>query len=168
MTTQTKSRLIVFVLSALVWWALTDIGKIEEALIGVIVAAIVSLLAGKFLLTAEKPGRWLRRLKYALIYFFHFLWEMVKANFHVAYLVIHPMTPIKPGIVRIKTKLTGEIAQTVLANSITLTPGTLTVDIDPQKQLLYIHWIDMKSTALEESTEQIAGRFQNLLLEVFE
>jgi len=48
---------------------------------------------------------------------------MAKANIHVAYIVIHPLLPIKPGIVKVKTKLKRDSALTMLANSITLTPG---------------------------------------------
>ncbi|MBN1540650.1 Na+/H+ antiporter subunit E [candidate division KSB1 bacterium] len=168
MTVQNKSRLTVFVLAVLVWAALTDIRKIEELIIGLVVAAIVSLLAGKFFLTGERRQRLWRRVGYGVYYLIHFIWEMIKANVHVAYLVIHPRVPIKPGIIKIKTNLSRETALTVLANSITLTPGTLTIDIDPAKKILYIHWIDVQSTTVEESTRQIGGRFEAILMEVFE
>ena len=64
-----------------------------------------------------------------LLYAFVFLFEMAKANLQVAYLVLHPKMPIHPGIVRVKTGIQSELGRTFLANSITLTPGTLTVDL---------------------------------------
>ena len=61
----------------------------------------------------------------------------------MAYRVLNPYLPIKPGIVRIKTSLTSEFAKTILANSITLTPGTLTVEVDGED--FYVHWINVSS-----------------------
>ena len=63
----------------------------------------------------------------------------------MAYIVLHPMLPINPGIVRIRTGLKKDTSLTILSNSITLTPGTLTVDIHPRGGFLYVHHIDVKS-----------------------
>jgi len=163
-----KSRALVFLLSFLIWVALTDIRDGQEVIAALIIAVIVSLLAGHLLITTEKTKHLIHRLFSAFIYFIKFLWEMIKANIHVAYLVAHPLMPIKPGIVKIKTKLTKDSGLTVLANSITLTPGTLTIDIDKDNQELYIHWIDVKTIDTQEATEEIGGRFEHRLTEVFE
>lgn len=168
MNKKNKSRLIVFILSLFVYLGLTSFTDIQEIIAGIVVALIVSLLAGKFLLVTEGRGNFFKRFFYGVIYFFKFLWEMAKANLHVAYLVLHPDVPIRPGIVKITTRLSEKVALTVLANSITLTPGTLTVDINPDEQELYIHWIDVVSPEKEACSEEIAGRFEKLLMEVFE
>jgi multicomponent Na+:H+ antiporter subunit E len=93
---------------------------------------------------------------------------MIKANLDVAYRVIHPKLPIKPGIVKVKTKLRSEAALTYLANSITLTPGTFTIDVDQENGYLYIHWIWVKSDDIEEATEIIVRRFEKILEKIFE
>jgi multicomponent Na+:H+ antiporter subunit E len=93
---------------------------------------------------------------------------MIKANFDVAYRVVHPKLPIKPGIVKVKTKLKSDTGLTFLANSITLTPGTMSVDIDKENGYLYIHWINVKSTDLEKATEIIVSRFEKILEKIFE
>lgn len=165
---KTKSRITVFVLSLVVWLALTEIGKWQEVAVGVLLSLGVSAVAGHFLVTSEKQKGVLHRLFAAIRYFLKFLWEMVKANVHVAYIVIHPKVPIKPGIVKIKTNLSKEAALTVLSNSITLTPGTLTVDVNPEQKELYIHWIDVLSTDIDQATENIGAKFEKLLTEVFE
>ena len=162
------SRIIVFILSFLVWVALTDIKDLQEVIAGIIVGLIVSLVAGHMVVTTEKKRAFLYRFYKGVIYFINFLWEMIKANLHVAYIVLHPGLPIKPGIVKIKTKLTKDSAITVLANSITLTPGTLTVDVDKDKGVLYVHWIDVKSEAEDEATKLIGNKFEPKLTEVFE
>ena len=117
---------------------------------------------------SKKKNSFIKRLLYGIFYIFKFLWEMIKANLHVAYIVIHPQLPVKPGIIKIHSDLQKDISLTMLANSITLTPGTLTVDIDEQHKNLYVHWIDTKSTKIDENTKNIGSRFEPLLAEVFE
>ncbi len=96
----------------------------------------------------------------------YFAYYCVRANFDVAYRVLHPNVPIRPGIVRVRTELTSDLAKTFLANSITLTPGTLTIDIDGQD--FYVHWINIESDDPEEQTEIIIRRFERMLKEIFE
>ena len=163
-----RSQVTVFVLAFLVWLALTGTSQLQEVIVGVIVSIIVSLLSGHFLITSKKKNPLIKRAYYGVIYLFKFLWEMLKANLHVAYIVLHPNLPVKPGIIKIHTNLKKDTSLTMLSNSITLTPGTLTVDINPDKQDLYIHWIDVKSTDMNENTKNVAGRFEPLLAEVFE
>jgi multicomponent Na+:H+ antiporter subunit E len=97
-----------------------------------------------------------------------FLWECFKANLDVAYRVLHPRLPIHPGIVKVRTKLTTDTALTFLANSITLTPGTMSVDIDKDNGILYIHWIDVKTKDVESATRIIVDRFEKVLKKIFD
>jgi multicomponent Na+:H+ antiporter subunit E len=167
MSIKTKSRIIVFVLGSFVWFALTDIKDLQEVIAGIFVSFLISLIAGQFLITTAKSQGILRRTSFFILYVFRFLWEMIKANIDVAYLVIHPLLPIKPGIVKIKTKLPKASAITMLCNSITLTPGTLTVDINEEEKELYIHWIKVKAEEVDEATEKISSVFEKILMEVF-
>ena len=89
---------------------------------------------------------------------------MVKANFDVAARVLNPKLPLNPGFVKVKTNLEGNASKLFLANSITLTPGTLTMEVEGDS--LYIHWIDVKSP--EEKEKYISGRFEGILKGVFE
>ena len=167
MKTETKSRIVVFFLSLLIWILITMVFSIPSLIAGIIMALITSIFAGEMLIITERKFH-LKRIWYTIEYIVKFTWELIKANFHVAYIVIHPLLPIKPGIVKVKTKLKRDSALTMLANSITLTPGTLTVDIDVDNQILYVHWIDVKFTDIEQTTEFIGGRFEKLLEEIFE
>jgi len=107
-----------------------------------------------------------KRFFWLFIYFWVFLAYVIKANFDVAYRVLNIYLPIRPGIVKVRTRLTTDMARTFLANSITLTPGTLSVDIVGDH--LYVHWINIVSEDPEEETEIIVRRFENLLERVFE
>jgi multicomponent Na+:H+ antiporter subunit E len=84
----------------------------------------------------------------------------------MAYRVLHPELPISPGIVKVKTEMTSPLGRTFLANYITLTPGTLTVDMEGE--YLYIHWIYVMTEDVEKATGIIAGRFESILKRVFE
>lgn len=167
MKQQTQSRIVLFALAFLAWLALTAGGGDQEVVAGAVVALVVALAAGRFVHGFPRRG-FLRRTAFAVIYSFRFIWEMVKANFQVAAIVLHPLRPIRPGIVKIRTGLTKDIAMTILANSITLTPGTFTVDIHPEGRELYIHCITVEGTDIGENTKRIGARFERILKEVFE
>ena len=172
-------RLIYFILAFIVWviltWPFVD-GKVDIQLVvaGLIASAIIAILFHEVLpkehLVFISPAR----IFWALVYVPVFFYYIMKANLDVVYRALHPRMPIKPGIVKIKTNLKTESGITALANSITLTPGTLTVDLtddgDPasRETFLYVHWINVKSDDVEQATQLIAKRFEWFLQRIFE
>lgn len=87
---------------------------------------------------------------------------LVRANLDMARRVVSPSLPIRPALVRVPTSLRSDLGRLVLANSITLTPGTLTVDIDGDE--LLVHWIDCPpGTDIAAATRTIAGDFERHL-----
>jgi multicomponent Na+:H+ antiporter subunit E len=163
--------MIIFLVTFLIWLALTAGGGWQEIVAGLVVALAASLIAGRFRrLAAPKADfkHWPRRIVFSLLFFFKFVWEMIKANVNVAAIVLHPKRPIKPGIIKIRTGLKTDAALTTLANAITLTPGTFTVDINPAEQELYIHCLTVKSADTEHNTRDIGLKFERLIKEVFE
>ena len=120
-----------------------------EIIIGIILSAIVGVIARMIFVKKSyrmaNPVRWFTFLAYIIGPFFV---GMAKANVDVAYRVI--TGKINPGIVKISPNLKTDLGITLLANSITLTPGTLSVDIDEDKNDLYIHWINVKEEALKK------------------
>jgi multicomponent Na+:H+ antiporter subunit E len=107
-----------------------------------------------------------RAFLFSIKFVFIFLWELIKSNLDVARRVITPSLPINPGIVEVKTKLTSKMARMLLANSITLTPGTLTVDIIDNS--LFVHWIDVSSDDINIATQEIVSTFENCLIEIYD
>jgi len=148
------------------WMLLTFNINVYNIIVGLAAALIVSLLFGhRFLKDWKKFYNPLRYI-WGLIYIVVLIWECIKANFDVAYRVLSPKMPIKPGIVKVKSSLKTDIAKTFLANSITMTPGTITVDVINDD--FYIHWIYVSSQDPAVYTKKIIGRFENLLKKVFE
>jgi len=93
-----------------------------------------------------------------------FLYELVLANLSVARIVLSPSLPIRPGIIAYETKLKSDLALTSLANMITLTPGTLTLDISEDRRVLYIHTLNIQDPV--EVAESIRHSFERILLEL--
>ena len=115
----------------------------QELLVAALVAVAVGLVARTYFASARRraaanPLRWLQAVAYVLGPFFL---EMAKANLDVAYRVITGR--IRPGIVRVKSGMQTDMGALLLANSITLTPGTLTVNIDDASNDLFIHMINV-------------------------
>ncbi len=163
-----KSRIILFILGFFVWCLLNWVPDWQHLIVGVFVAALVSYITGDMFVQRPHLLKHVKRYLWFLYYIPIFLWEMFKANIDVAYRVSHPNLPIKPGIVKVKTSLKSDTGLTFLANSITLTPGTLTVDIDRDGGFLYVHWINVKDKDIEGATEKIAKRFERILTRIFE
>jgi len=174
-------RLVIFVTTYAAWLLLVfpydrsraaaglDAWDIQSVLIGLAAALLCAAVtpgnvASQHSAKMLDPRRWFWFLVYVPI----LAWYVIKANLHVAYLVLHPDLPIKPGIVKVRTSLTSAAAQMALANSITLTPGTFTIDIDGEGGVLYVHWLDVQSEDEEAATKEIASRFEPILKRIFE
>lgn len=149
----------------LFWLAYTSTFQIEEVLTGLFASIVISFFTYDIFTTKGFSKNTLSSIFNFLYYIPVFIIEMVKANIDVAKRVINPSLPINPGIVAIKTDLQTDTGKLFLANSITLTPGTLTIDVIDD--ILYIHWIDVKSDNTEEQQKLIAGKFEKLLRRIF-
>ena len=165
--------IVTFLLTLIGYFLLTvssgeimGLWSIFEFVTGVILSLKVAFLATKDLFQKRNykilnPRRWITFLIYFIGPFF---WSMIKCNLDVAYRVI--TGKINPGIVKISPGLKTDLGITLLADSITLTPGTLTVDIDEKTNDLYIHWINV--TTLTPTTADICGTFPQWIRRIAE
>lgn len=160
-----KNFLYLFVFSLLTWFALTSSFNYQKLATGVLISLVVSVFLNNNYLKLGLPPFSLYKLTFFIIYLFILFKEIIKANIDVAYRIIHPAMPIKPGIVVIKTRLKSDIAKMILANSITLTPGTFTLDILEDK--LLVHWINVKTEDIDEATKIIGEKFEKYLRVIF-
>ena len=160
------NRILYFFILLAVWLLLTWSVDVQNVVAGLIVASLCAAFIGHLFFENTVKMFNPRRIFWFLYYIPVFLLHMVKANLDVAYRVMHMNVPIRPGIVKVKTTLKSDLGLTFLANSITLTPGTLTIDIIGDD--MYIHWINITTDDPEQQTEIILRRFETILKRVFE
>ncbi|MFZ2286635.1 MAG: Na+/H+ antiporter subunit E [Bacteroidales bacterium] len=151
----------IFILSMIFWLLITFRFTLPNIAAGAVASVITAAIFGRYyfhnVYKFLQPRRWL----WFLVYLVTFTWACIKANFDVAYRVLHPAMPIRPGIVRVRTTLKSDFARTLLANSITMTPGTITVDIIGDD--FYIHWIYIRSEDPAHYTKMVTGRFEEYI-----
>lgn len=137
---------------------------------GVLVSTGVALFSAKFFIHRNPFYIWHpKRLAAGLFYCICvFPWELIKANWDMARRALSPKLPINPGIVKIPVELESDYGLMSLANSITLTPGTITMEVTEQdgRNYFYVHWIDVTADG-EEGTQAICGRMQKWLRRVW-
>ncbi|MGD2186560.1 MAG: Na+/H+ antiporter subunit E [Desulfobacterales bacterium] len=98
-------------------------------------------------------------------FFFFFLWELLLANLRVAYEVLTPHYQMRAAIIAIPLDAESDLEITVLANLITLTPGTLSLDVSPDRKTLYIHAMHVRD--VEKFRNDIKARLERRVMEVF-
>jgi multicomponent Na+:H+ antiporter subunit E len=137
---------VVGVLLAVLWLfvrgvALDPAAILGEFLIGLAFGLPIAFVFRRFYTEQTALMRNVRALPYAGLYVALFLKELVTANVDVAYRVLAPGMPIEPDVVVVPLRVQTDGAITTIANSITLTPGTLTMDYDEETNTLYVHGI---------------------------
>jgi multicomponent Na+:H+ antiporter subunit E len=112
----------------------------EEGVIGLAIGLPVAFGLRRFY-AGTVTNRTLRAVPSVVLYLVTFLRELVVANLQVARIVLSPSLPIQPAVVEVPLRVESDAAVTTIANSITLTPGTLTMDYDTETNTLYVHSI---------------------------
>ncbi len=141
------------------WTHTTDEGNLSIIFITALFVSFIFVREAKFPFVTPK------KVLYAIAYIGYLFIAIVRSNLDVARRVIQPIIPINPGIVEVKTHLKSRVGRMILANSITLTPGTLTVDIKGDH--LFIHWIDVTDMDEEGATKKIVSGFEKFLEVIF-
>ncbi|MGI6595333.1 MAG: Na+/H+ antiporter subunit E [Elusimicrobia bacterium] len=160
------NQLLVFILLFGIWKLMTWSNDLGSYIAGILSALFITLLYGKEFPYHPKHTFQIRRYIIFIKFLFVFLYQMIKANFVMAYRILSPGPPIKPGVVKISLRLKSPLGRLILANAITLAPGTFTLDIT--EDTLLIHWIYVGTTDPVEAEEMICGNLQSILKEVFE
>jgi len=143
----------------IIWIALTNSFDWQELLVGGLVAMLISLIA-VYIYRNDKSKTSLNPIK-IIHYIIIFFKNLIISNIDVARIVLNPKLPINPGIVKIKTALDTDFKKLILANSITLTPGTITLEILDDH--LFIHWINVTTDDMNKASDIIKGDFEKIL-----
>ncbi len=143
--------------------------RLYDLVTGAVVAVVVGLLVAN--IVVEKPGKLAQiwRLGYLIAYaFYYFFVAEVKSHLDVMYRILHPRMPVNPGIVRVPYSVETDYAMTTIANSITNTPGTVVVDVDTEKKILYVHWINIKGVEPGVTRKNISETFEKFAKKIFD
>jgi multicomponent Na+:H+ antiporter subunit E len=157
------SRIITFIALLCLWVILSGRFDLFHLSLGVISCALVSIFSGDLLFPESRTGGLFRQTMQVINYAPWLLYQVILANLHVLYLVFHPrmMDLIDPQIIRFDSKLKKEISLVTFANSITLTPGTITMYVSV-KGAFQVHAID------KASGDPLPGEMERRIARAFE
>jgi len=163
---QKRFRFILTFLFLMLFWLILSFNfQFPSILAGIIISLFISLLSYNLFIQGNEGihSKMIGTVWYLFVYVFVLLYEMFLASFDMLYRVV--TMDINPEIVMIKSDIKSELGILLLANSITLTPGTITVDIEDE--YLYVHWLYARTTHFGHASELIKGRFEQWLERVF-
>lgn len=142
-------------------WALAS-GQIS--LFSLVIGFILGYIVLWFAQPLMKPSRYFQRFPIAVRFTCFFLWQLLLSNLRVAYDVITPRLYMRPGIVAVPLEARTDQEITLLANLITLTPGTLSIDVSEDRRTLYVHAMFVNSP--DDVRNSIKNGFERRLLEL--
>ena len=140
----------------MVFWLLLsghyDLMHISFGIFSVILVMLMNYSLRRRLFAMEEPSGDLKLSLLRLIaYIPWLLWQIIIASVQVAWVVLHPKCPIDPAVLRFRTRLGNVSAKVILGNSITLTPGTITLEIEKDEFLVHA-LMDISSTGIIDGT----------------
>jgi multicomponent Na+:H+ antiporter subunit E len=151
-----------FILVGAIWLMMAGKLDVGELFAGLLVSLLVVFLAAPHFTFIDDikftPDMPIYLIRFVIVFFR----ALIEANIDMARRVLSPGLPIYPAVVEVHTELQSSLGKLLLANCITLTPGTLTIDV--VGDTLQVHWIDARdATDIEHATKQIAERFERQL-----
>jgi multicomponent Na+:H+ antiporter subunit E len=154
-----------------VWVLITWSFTVQELAAGVLVSIATALFSSRFFVHGDSyrffnPAKIFSLLGYSVTFFV----ELVKANLDMAKRVYGGCKAVNPGIVKVPTEMKSDYGLALLSDSITLTPGTITMDVAEEdgKNFLYVHWIDVTAESGEQAGEAIKGALEKGTRRVFD
>lgn len=162
--------LVAGVLFGVIWVfvrgaSLTLQSVLANFLVGIVVGLPVAFVFRRLYEEEIDIRRPFRTMPYVILYVVLFLKEIVVANVDVAYRVLAPHMPLEPQVILVPLRVETSLGITTIANSITITPGTVTLDHDPDENALYVHVIDGRDP---ESIVEPIRTWENYALRIFD
>ena len=168
--TRLPAVISTFIVCYAFWILLTWNFSAQELTAGALVSLAVALFSARFFIHEHafwffNPMHFLSLLAYIPV----FMWELLKANWDVAKRCFGGCKKVNPGIVKVPVNLNDGYPEAMLANSITLTPGTITLDITEEdgQDYFYIHWLDVAETDGEKAGEMIKGTMEKWIRRIW-
>ena len=155
-----KNRFLSNILLTFIWVAITG----DFAFLNYVFGFILSFIILYVITKGSGDAKYFKIIPKLIAFIFFFLWELLKANLQVAYDVVTPKFYMTPGIVRVPLEAETNLEITLLANLITLTPGTLSLDVSDDRKVLYVHAMYLSDK--QAFIDDIKNGFEKRLLEI--
>lgn len=156
-----SSLFLVNILLAVAWGAVTGSFSVVNLAFGYVLG-----LGALYLIREQiNTGGYFRRASRVIGLILLFLYELVISAWRVARIVVRPKLDLNPGFIAFPLTVESDFEIALLANLITLTPGTLSVDVSEDRKVLYIHCIDVPDP--EGTIEDIRNGFERKIMEAF-
>jgi multicomponent Na+:H+ antiporter subunit E len=153
-------QLILNILIAIIWMFLLETFTFSYFFLGFIIGIVLLFLFRRFI-----PGTfYFGKVRAIVILIYIFIRELILSNLEVVKVVYRPTVDIQPGIIAIPTDLRTNWEITLLANLITLTPGTLSISVSNDNQTIYVHAMDIRDK--DETIKSIKETFEDAIMEV--
>ena len=151
--------LLLNLLLAIAWLFITA----EFSFLNFLMGLILGYLGLRFISKTESD-LYQNQLTKTIRFIFYFLWQVVVSSIRVAITVLSPNMPINPGVVAVPLRLTTDTQITLLANLITLTPGTLSLDVSADRKHIYVHVMDLDD--IDAFRKEIRDGFEQRILDI--
>jgi len=159
----------IIILTYIVYIVFSGSVKMYDIVLGLVVSLIAGYLTAELIVKDVSKALSIKRLIWLVIYAVYYLTVAeFKAHYDVIKRILHPKMPINPGIVRVPYNVSNDYSIVTIANSITNTPGTVTVHLDDEKKVYYVHWIDVKAPDPKTTYENIVKKFESYVKNIFE
>lgn len=166
-----RRKFFTFLITLSIWIIFAGKVTTDVLIVGVIASLVTTWLYSDLLFRSSNRKRdwtfYLKKLLYILMFIPVFFYEAFMAALKVSKHAFEKEPSFSPGIIKVKTSLRNITALTILANLITLTPGTLTLDFDMREKAFFIHWIDVTTVEEAEARKEVIERFENWLEVIF-
>lgn len=154
-----KNRFLSNILLTFIWVAITGNFMFLNYVFGFVISFFILRL-----IASPENRKYFKIFPKVIGFIFFFLYELVKANIQVAYEVLTPNFNMAPGIIKLPLDAETDLEITFLANLISLTPGTLSLDVSDDKKVLYVHSMYIRDR--EKFIAGIKNGFEKRLLEI--
>jgi multicomponent K+:H+ antiporter subunit E len=151
-----------FIFLFIVWLLLTSSYSIGNIVLAVVLSLAIPAVVGGF----QTEGLRVKKHRKAFKYFLVMMWDVIRSNFVVARQVIGKSENLKPGFIAIPLDMTDPLPITLLASTISLTPGTVSTELSADKTILYVHALHVEDE--QALINEIKTRYEAPLKEIFQ
>ncbi|MEM1645539.1 MAG: Na+/H+ antiporter subunit E [Ignisphaera sp.] len=160
---------IVIMLTSMIFY-IVFAGSVTELTIatGLVISSIVAAIFDGIVIQRIFLPKDIIRIVYAAEYLLRFIVAEIVEHIKVAKIIMSKRINVNPAVVEIPLELKSEYAISAIALTITNTPGTIAIDFDRNRCILYVHWLIAKSKSIAEIKEEVVGRFEELAKKIFD